>query len=602
MPTVVDLGRAKKQQRPGVYDDVDDAALGLAVQKKFPRQYDDFLPTGPMAPIPGALKSDKQDHSLEDAAWNFGWPNLVSGVSQTLKPGQRLAGLHKTFTGATQIGAVPALVTAPLAVSAAGLAGGTLGGAVGKYGSEFLGASPEVSDLVGDAGSVIGGAAGGLAGESPRLRGYVSGTAKAPLQALKVAGSVKSGNIHGLGSSLAAIGNAPAEGAKGKLWLGDIGRGVRDFFTTPKIEEISGTPSTPGLSNIPVSGRILTPDEVAFQSAPKSKKNIAPPAGFGKLPIKPIVPEVFSGKPSTPGLSNIPTAGRALTPDELAFEASPKYLKPNAVPVEEAPSRFYELPGTKPVAQAPVLPDLRSSYQPLSNMNAAIDPIDTNALLAGTPLRGGPLLPDVVKMEPPEVINARIAAQASAPKSAIPTQATLDAAAKRVGFKSYAETPDTGKAFVMQAAKAWEETTGPVAAPKATPSTKTATTYMPDLESKVIAPPIEPLASGAPMQPIGNNINYPGHIHEQLHAAGPDVAITHASNASAKDLAVATRLKAAGITPKAMDAMSDTDLNQHYTALKYKPLGSDYAPGKRVGRPADVGRAHLRNVLEGLWK
>lgn len=103
-----------------------------------------------------------------------------------------------------------------------------------------------------------------------------------------------------------------------------------------------------------------------------------------------------------------------------------------------------------------------------------------------------------------------------------------------------------------------------------------------------------------PITPIGNNIVYPDNVHPQLHPAGPDVAITHAINASAKDLAVARRLQSAGITPEALDRMSDDALNQHYTALGYKKLGSDFGPGKRVGRDAATGRAHLRQVLSEM--
>lgn len=111
------------------------------------------------------------------------------------------------------------------------------------------------------------------------------------------------------------------------------------------------------------------------------------------------------------------------------------------------------------------------------------------------------------------------------------------------------------------------------------------------LQASLLATKMEPIT------PIGNNIVYPDNVHPQLHPAGPDVAITHATNASAKDLAVARRLQGAGITPEALDRMSDDALNQHYTALGYKKLGSDFKPGKRVGRDAATGRAHLRQVL-----
>ncbi len=192
-----------------------------------------------------------------------------------------------------------------------------------------------------------------------------------------------------------------------------------------------------------------------------------------------------------------------------------------------------------------------------------------------------------------------------------------DAAAKRIGFKSYAETPPGGaRTMVEKAARIWEETTGPAPTPKGVkPRIQPVAAYTPPGTAGVLASDVTPVATlpdlsaptpqaagTAPIQLAGNNINYPANVHEQLHAAGPEVAITHGTNASAKDLAVAARLKNLNITPEAMDAMPDTELNKHYTDLGYKKLGSDYAPGKRVGRDAVTGRAHLRNVLDSLWK
>lgn len=48
MPTVVDLGEAKKRQRPGAYDDMDSTSLGRAIKAKFPGQYDDFAESAPV--------------------------------------------------------------------------------------------------------------------------------------------------------------------------------------------------------------------------------------------------------------------------------------------------------------------------------------------------------------------------------------------------------------------------------------------------------------------------------------------------------------------------------------------------------------------------
>lgn len=64
MPTVVDLGRAKKAQRPGIYDSVDDAALGRAVKARYPGAYDSFTEPDPntgvtMGPAPNPIDPSK---------------------------------------------------------------------------------------------------------------------------------------------------------------------------------------------------------------------------------------------------------------------------------------------------------------------------------------------------------------------------------------------------------------------------------------------------------------------------------------------------------------------------------------------------------------
>jgi len=191
-------------------------------------------------------------------------------------------------------------------------------------------------------------------------------------------------------------------------------------------------------------------------------------------------------------------------------------------------------------------------------------------------------IPDYVYPLPgPEEVAAKIAA--SKPASGLPDAKLLDDIARSQAGKTYAKLKPAEQATVRSIAQTVQ--TKPFISP---------------LETTVMeqSPAIQPVAGGP--APAGNNIVYPEGIHRQLHPAGPEVAITHATNASAKDLAVAQRLKEHGITLPAFDTMTDAQLNEHYKALKYKPLGSDYAPGKRVGRSAEVGRAHLRQVLSEL--
>lgn len=120
----------------------------------------------------------------------------------------------------------------------------------------------------------------------------------------------------------------------------------------------------------------------------------------------------------------------------------------------------------------------------------------------------------------------------------------------------------------------------------------------------IAPPPVTAEAAPTPpateVPPVGQNIAYPPDVHPQLHPAGPTVAVTLGRNATAKDLAVAGRLRDMGVTPETLDAMPDEELNTHYKALGYKPLGSDFKPGKRLGRSPEEGRAHLRQVLSEM--
>lgn len=443
----------------------------------------------------------------------FGPGTFGKGISEAIQPGKRLAGAHDMFVGAGEIASpaiLPSLVAAPAATIGT-LAAAGAGGAVGKVGSMIAGASPEVSDLVGDAGSVVG---GGLA-SSPKIQAFTKGAIKAIPGAISEGGGYPTlyGILHGKTSLPAVLGTLaghafghPYEGGALGVLGGAMPSAVRGGVTAAE-----NAPWLPELFREP----IVRPPAARFDPTPRPTPDATP------IPAK----ETLTGrKPG--GIQN-----------QTAIE-----------PIVRPPAA--ELTGIDPN-------DLDAAASLLTNNKKVFkDLTGAQRQTAINQARG--------------FSQQRVALQSKQPLSQPLPQMTQSGSAPI--------------ATVQNAARLQQ----PVA-----------TTFMPDLESKVIAQPaIEPLASGAPMQPIaGNNINYPAHVHEQLHPAGPEVAITHGTNASAKDLAVAQRLKAAGITPQAMDAMTDDALNQHYTALGYKKLGSDFSPGKRVGRDAATGRAHLRRVL-----
>lgn len=408
---------------------------------------------------------------------------------------------------------------------------------------------------------------------------------------------------------------------------------------------------TYGISDLPW-GDLGDAAKVAAPDVGMGTAKVAGGAGLGYLTSKlPIPGAALTGMELGPGyvmmnggkqiLTGLRNGVEAFRGPEFGPETVPKGYKPPVnYPASYRPQTpVYDAANPRPAAAQPgvstsPLPDLTPippTPEQLARVGGIHNQTSPSPVVRPPAPRFGTsptVLPDLTpisgKLPGPRSVpsvEARVAA-ASTPEPTItvrpqiPTQATLDAAAKRIGFKSYADTPaGAARSMVENAAKIWEETTGPVPATKSAKvkmqpvqvpnadkilaSAPVSTSLMPDLESTVIVPQA---AGNAPIQPVGNNINYPANVHEQLHAAGPEVAITHGTNASAKDLAVAARLKNLNITPEAMDAMLDSELNKHYTDLGYKKLGSDYAPGKRVGRDAATGRAHLRNVLGGLWQ
>jgi hypothetical protein len=93
--TVVDLGNAKKQQRPGAYDDMDPATLGRAIKAKFPGQYDDFADVTanppPITSSPGIWDTFKKTVTTNSPLNPMNWPGMVSSAFESPFSDQSMA-------------------------------------------------------------------------------------------------------------------------------------------------------------------------------------------------------------------------------------------------------------------------------------------------------------------------------------------------------------------------------------------------------------------------------------------------------------------------------------------------------------------------------
>lgn len=103
MPDIIELGRAKKAQRPGVYDHVSDLDLGKAIKLKFPDAYQDFTEfVGPRAPTDLPPPESTQPQSgpvgkFMDKAWEQVNPEPVIRLGADL-----MAGASRTPEGAAR--------------------------------------------------------------------------------------------------------------------------------------------------------------------------------------------------------------------------------------------------------------------------------------------------------------------------------------------------------------------------------------------------------------------------------------------------------------------------------------------------------------------
>lgn len=103
MPDIIELGRAKKAQRPGVYDHVSDLDLGKAIKLKFPDAYQDFTEfVGPRAPTDLPTPESTQPQSgpvgkFMDKAWEQVSPEPMINLGADL-----MAGASRTPEGAAR--------------------------------------------------------------------------------------------------------------------------------------------------------------------------------------------------------------------------------------------------------------------------------------------------------------------------------------------------------------------------------------------------------------------------------------------------------------------------------------------------------------------
>ncbi len=596
-------------------------------------------------PLSNASINAREDQQLAASPLGgFGPMKLATGVSNVLTSGRRARGVSQIIHGAAET-ATPLLPEALLAAPMRTIAAMILSNAAGEAGknvSTRLGAGPETSNAVSDLSSLLTltpmGEGPVLPFEDPRLvekppnwpsfmpggpgttrpntGGVMAGIRAATPDFSKGAGKVAIGLSgikllpgagkllgdvtawsgakqmgKGLGAGWEAF-KGPVSGAEpmpekykfpGPTYIAMPTVGLEPGYVAPSSEE---GPLLPDLGPQPASRQ---PSQAAQPAAPDivdtntltPSTTLLPPIDPAKAPIG-IYPDGkggWTGQPpplptppaplpvdlasSSSNTSDINPIQRPLTPDEIAFNEAPLVYRPSepmeSIPPPALPKRPFELSG--------------SSTNP-ADRASEVTAISAIPPAGGIPVGEQPHLQDLTPAPPSPEYQAALdkARQASDTYRAA-------AAAYRAG------TISTDEYLAARAAR-----------DKADASFDSAF----DREGRAAPAPQD--LTPAPVTPVGNHIEYPAHIPERLRGAGPEVAITHASNATAKDVATAASMVADKVTPEQFDAMSDAAVYQKYLAPGgYKPFGSDYAPGRRVGRDAVKGRADLREALVEAW-
>ena len=267
--------------------------------------------------------------SHPDPTPGFGPSLMGEGLRDIVTPGSRMAGVHKALIGAGETVAPMFVPTSiPELASTVGAVGvGGVGSAVGKYGSRALGASPEASDLIGDA---TGGAAafgGGRLGRAVGDAGSAMMDKLAPIQINDPAGIRQ------------PLPNPKGEEAKSKLIksIPVVGRFLDEArrFSSPSTPEpyrpnpgVVGTPFSSGGAEAPFKGP-------AYPAA--RPEYTPPPSGPVLAPVRPNPaiaakmrfggsPDLYSG-PSYPS----PTITPTLAPVPGEGPSAPAYQGPNRV-------------------------------------------------------------------------------------------------------------------------------------------------------------------------------------------------------------------------------------------------------------------------------
>lgn len=345
-----------------------------------------FAPPVPKPALPKELQSSPSDTPIRPRMGNVSDSTQMSrqedreshGMTAPAHPIPMARSANRAINAFGEMAApaaIPALALAPAATIGAGLLG-----AAGKYGGEAIaknsGADPDTAELIGNAASLPMSSIGGATFESPAVRGFARGAVTAVPQAIKDATIPGAAAILGHGGHVAeaatAISATPAivrggiNGASGKPFAGPVVRSITSRPQPPvEPQPISGRPSTtgptPGQYDAP---RFRMPEvEVGGAHIPDYNPPTPPPAPERPLPA-------ISGRPSTPGLSNVESFGssRLPTQDEIEFEQRRAERESSFTPSAERsivdPSLTSRIQG-RPITPAPESAEPSSDFADL---------------------------------------------------------------------------------------------------------------------------------------------------------------------------------------------------------------------------------------------
>lgn len=275
----------------------------------------------------------------------FGPGTFGKGIGEVIQPGNRQVGLHHMLMGAGEMASpliIPALSAAP-AATITGLAGTALAGGVGKIGSSMAGASPETSDLIGDAAGLAGGYGGSRLGDAVH----------------RIAVSPK-------------FQSAAMEFSPYKKFM-NLG--------TAALDAVRGSPESIAARTMPPVGPRETATLPSGRLAPilpfQSRESFPPPSGPGsKLGQNPFaepldLAQLISGR-QRGGLHNAELMPPPIAPNREAPLWQQYDVQPHATPVPE----FSSIPSDLPSGRYPV--SSRSFVDPRELSVIAPEPVEVS--------------------------------------------------------------------------------------------------------------------------------------------------------------------------------------------------------------------------------